>query len=102
MFAKVRFLKCTCLPQKKLKLSSHQDFGEFALEVKKILQATPPKLRREINGDVRDYNTSKYTYSSSSSISRYEYSLYVLQSRASRSRCSIPGISGRVDMARAR
>ena len=31
-------------------------------------------------------------------IIRYEYSLYVLQSRASRSRCSIPGISGRVDM----
>ena len=27
-------------------------------------------------------------------IIRYEYSLYVLQSRASRSRCSIPGISG--------
>ena len=31
-------------------------------------------------------------------IIRYEYSLYILQSRASRSRCSIPGISGRVDM----
>ena len=31
-------------------------------------------------------------------IIRYEYSLYVLQSRTSRSRCSIPGISGRVDM----
>ena len=31
------------------------------------------------------------TYSSSSSIIRYEYSLYVLQSRAPRSRCSIPG-----------
>ena len=31
-------------------------------------------------------------------IIRYEYSFYVLQSRASRSRCSIPGISGRVDM----
>ena len=31
-------------------------------------------------------------------IIRYEYSLYVPQSRASRSRCSIPGISGRVDM----
>ena len=29
---------------------------------------------------------------------RYEYLLYVLQSRASRSRCSIPGILGRVDM----
>ena len=29
---------------------------------------------------------------------RYEYSLYVLQSRASRSRCSVPRISGRVDM----
>ena len=44
---------------------------------------------------MRDY---KYTYSSSSSTIRYEYSLYVLQSRASRSRCSTPGISGRVDM----
>ena len=35
----------------------------------------------------------QYTYSSSSSIIRYECSLYVrvLQSRASRSRCSIPG-----------
>ena len=32
----------------KTKLPSHQDFGEFALEVKKILQATPPKLRREM------------------------------------------------------
>ena len=32
----------------KPKLPSHQDFGEFALEVKKILQATPPKLRREM------------------------------------------------------
>ena len=31
-------------------------------------------------------------------IIRYGYSLYVLRSRASRSRCSIPGISGRVDM----
>ena len=31
-------------------------------------------------------------------IIRYEYSLYVLRSRASRSRSSIPGISGRVDM----
>ena len=30
------------------KLPSHQDFGEFALEVKKILQATPSKLRREM------------------------------------------------------
>ena len=31
-------------------------------------------------------------------IIRYDHSLYVLRSRASRSRCSIPGISGRVDM----
>ena len=29
-------------------MPSHQDFCEFALEVKKILQATPPKLRREM------------------------------------------------------
>ena len=38
------------------------------------------------------------TYSSSSSIIRYEYSLCVLQSRSSRSRYSIPGIPFRVDM----
>ena len=31
----------------KTKLPSHQDFGEFAIEVKKILQATPPEFRRE-------------------------------------------------------
>ena len=31
----------------KTELPSHQDFGEFALEVKKILQATPPEYRRE-------------------------------------------------------
>ena len=48
MFAKVRFKKCTCLPHKKTKWPSHQDFGEFALKVKKILQAAPPKLRREM------------------------------------------------------
>ena len=32
----------------KSKLPSHQDFGVFALEVKKIQQATPSKLRREM------------------------------------------------------
>ena len=32
---------------KKSKLPSHQVFGVFALEVNKILQATPSKLRRE-------------------------------------------------------
>ena len=48
VFAKVRFKKCICLPHKKTKLPSHQDFGEFALKVKKILQAAPPKLRREM------------------------------------------------------
>ena len=30
------------------KLPSHQVFGVFALEVNKILQATPSKLRREM------------------------------------------------------
>ena len=33
---------------KKSKLSSHQVFGVCALEVNKILQATPSKLRREM------------------------------------------------------
>ena len=33
---------------KKCKLPSHQVFGVFALEVNGILQATPPKLRREM------------------------------------------------------
>ena len=28
-------------------MPSHQDFGEFAIEVKKILQATPPEFRWE-------------------------------------------------------
>ena len=32
----------------KSKLHSHQDFVVFALEVKKILQATPSKLMREM------------------------------------------------------
>ena len=31
----------------KTKLPSHQDFGEFAIEVKKVLQATPPEYGRE-------------------------------------------------------
>ena len=77
----------------KSKLPSHQDFGVVAIEVK-----NPAGDAFEIekgNRDVRDYSI---TYSSSSSIIRCEYSLYVLQSRASRSRCSIPGIPGRVDM----
>ena len=76
-------------------LITHQRF-RLGSEVKKILQATPPKLRREMGMCA----TTIYipgTYSSSSII-RYEYSLYVLQSRASRSRCSTPCISGRVDM----
>ena len=33
---------------KKSKLPSHQVFGVFALEVNNILQATSPKLRREM------------------------------------------------------
>ena len=77
---------------KKSKLPSHQVFGVFVLEVNKVLQATPSKLRREMGMCATTYS------SSSSSVIRSEFSLYVLQSRASRSRCSIPGISGRVDM----
>ena len=43
-----RFLK-NCLPSaKKSKLPSHQVFGVFALEINKIMQATPSKLRREM------------------------------------------------------
>ena len=50
------FLKI-CLPSaKKSKLPSHQVFGVFALEVKKILQVTPSKLRREMGM----YATTKY------------------------------------------
>ena len=38
-----------CLPStKKSKSPSHRVVGVFALEVNKILQATPPKLRREM------------------------------------------------------
>ena len=38
-----------CLPSAKIsKLPSHQVFGVFALEVNKILQATPSKLGREM------------------------------------------------------
>ena len=40
------FLKIYLPSTKKSKLPSHQVFGAFALEVNKILQATPSKLRR--------------------------------------------------------
>ena len=42
------FLKIYLPSAKKSKLPSHQVFGVFALEVNKILQATPSKLRREM------------------------------------------------------
>ena len=42
------FLKTYLPSAKKSKLPSHQVFGVFALEVNKILQATPSKLRREM------------------------------------------------------
>ena len=49
VFAKIRlFLKFYLPSGKKSKLPSHQVFGVFALEVNKILQATPSKLRREM------------------------------------------------------
>ena len=48
VFAKIRLLKSTCPPLKNNKLPSHQVFGVFALEVNKILQTTPSKLRREM------------------------------------------------------
>ena len=50
VFAKIRlFLKIYLSSAKKSKLPSHQVFGVFALlEVNKILQATPSKLRREM------------------------------------------------------
>ena len=42
------FIKNYSPSAKKSKLPSHQVFGVFALEVNKILQATPSKLRREM------------------------------------------------------
>ena len=48
VLAKIRFSKKYLPSAKKSKLPSHQVFGVFALEVNKILQATPPKLRREM------------------------------------------------------
>ena len=42
------FLKMYLPSAKKSELPSHQVFGVFALEVNKILQATPSKLRREM------------------------------------------------------
>ena len=42
------FLKMYLPSANKGKLPSHQVFGVFALEVNKILQATPSKLRREM------------------------------------------------------
>ena len=42
------FLKIYLPSAKKSKLPSHQVFGVFALKVKKILQATCSKLRRDM------------------------------------------------------
>ena len=42
------FQKMCLTSAKKSKLPSRQVFGVFALEVNKILQATPSKLRREM------------------------------------------------------
>ena len=42
------FLETFLLSAKKSKVPFHQVFGVFALEVNKILQATPSKLRREM------------------------------------------------------
>ena len=53
---------------KKSKLRSHQVFGVFALEVNKILQATPPKLRREMG------MCAIITYRSSSTAALYDTS----------------------------
>ena len=50
-----KFLKIYLPSAKKGKLPSHQVFGVFALEVNKVLQATPSKFEKG-NGDVRDYN----------------------------------------------
>ena len=94
VFAKIRlFLKIYLSSAKKSKLPSHQVFGVFALlEVNKILQATPSKLRREMGMCATDYNI--YAQQQQYYTIRVQYTvlvLYVLQSRASRSRCSIPG-----------
>ena len=67
----------------------------FALEVKQNPAGDAFEIEKG-NGDVRDCNIR-----TAAAVVLYDtskYSLYVLQSRASRSRCSIPGVSGRVDM----
>ena len=48
VFGKIRFKRNSLPSAKKSKLPSHQVFGVFALEVNRILQATPSKLRREM------------------------------------------------------
>ena len=52
------FLEIYFPSAKKSELPSHQDLGVFALEVKKSLQATPPKLRRDV-GTVRQRGKPK-------------------------------------------
>ena len=58
---------------KKSKLPSHQVFGVFALEVNNILQATSPKLRREMGMCAIIVHVRIRT-----AVVLYEYSLYVL------------------------
>ena len=48
MFAKSCLQKITFLPPSKSEFPSHQNIGVFADEVNQSLQATPPKLKREV------------------------------------------------------
>ena len=89
------FLKIYLPSAKKHKLPYQKVFGVFAIEVNKTLQGTPSKLRREMGM----YGSTIYAQHQHSSIIRHEYSLYVLQSRVSRSRCSIYLVPGTVHAA---
>ena len=87
MFAKICFENLTCLPLKKIAFP--QSFWCVCARGKQNPAGDAFEIEKG-NGDVRDYNTGIRTAAAvRSSIIRYEHSLYVLQSRASRSRCSI-------------
>ena len=65
MFAKIRFSIFTCLQLKDVNCLATKSFGVFALEVDEILQAMPPKLRREMgmcdNAGIKIYVQQYYT-----------------------------------------
>ena len=71
MFTKTEnaFLEIYFPSAKKIKFPSHQVFCVFALEVNEILQATPPKLRREMEM----YGTAAIMLYSSNIMVEYSY-----------------------------